>query len=389
MNIVFMGCAKFGIPALQELYNFFNLKAIFTAFPKPKGRKLSLVKSEIHDYAEKNMSNIPIINVKTMRSDDILQKVKNFMPDLIVVVAYGFILPKEILNLAKYGCINIHPSSLPQFRGASPLQFTILNKSKQIDICIIKMEIGIDDGDIFAKETISIDENIDITQLSDLCSNIGAKLLNKTINNIDSIVPQAQIGTASYARKITKFDGLLTSNILNNLSVYDIKARFLAFKEWPGLYFYMDNVRYKIIDLEIEINNINLNNNNNNNTFSSSSNNVNDEIANQKLKDCIIIDNKHNENKNQERKNILEQNCNISNVSLELEDHYSENNFNISNVKKIANFLENIDNYCMIDKKLLLFKLKAKNGYIIIKKIQAENKSILTIKEFLNGFKKK
>lgn len=333
MNVIFMGCAKFGIEALNVLYKNFNLKAIFTSYPKQKGRKLILTKSEIEEYASLNCKEIPIFNVKTMRSSEVLTLVNNIEADLIVVVAYGFILPSDILYSKKYGCINIHPSSLPTFRGAAPLQFTILNQLKKSNVCIIQMQEGIDDGDILAEEEFLLDENTNLPILHDICAKIGAKLLINVINNINNIIPKKQVGAPSYARKIKKDDGLITNEIILTKTALQLKAKLLAFDPWPGLFFYFNNVMYKIIECKVEI-----------------------------IDEFIVNTN-----------NLVQ----INNLDIQINNTItssaSDHNLSFNNL--------------IIDKKNFTFKIKCLNSYLNIIKIQPQGKNSMYIKDFLNGFK--
>lgn len=148
MNIIFMGTSEFGLPTLMELVKNpnYNLLAIYTKEPSISGRGQKLNYSPIHQFA--NEKNLKIFTPKTLKTPETQEEFRSFNADLAVVVSYGLILPKAILNATKYGCFNIHPSKLPLYRGSAPLQRSIMNLENESAVCIIKMDEGIDSGDI-------------------------------------------------------------------------------------------------------------------------------------------------------------------------------------------------------------------------------------------------
>ena len=244
MKIIFMGSPEFAAPSLIKLIeNNFSLSAVFTAPAKPSGRGQKTKTSAIYRLAEKH--NLPIYTPKTLKDASIQELIYNIDADLIIVVAYGFIIPKVILDCKKFGAINIHPSSLPKFRGAAPLQHTILAGDNKTSVCIMKMDEGIDTGPILMQEDLEFVSKITYKELHDLTAQIGADLLIKTLSVLDSITPAAQstIGV-SYAHKITKNDAKI--NWTDPAGVIERKIR--AFNPNPGAFFEYNGEIFKIFD---------------------------------------------------------------------------------------------------------------------------------------------
>lgn len=243
MKIIFMGTPEFACPSLHKLLSSnHEVVAVFTQAPKPKGRGMHLMKSPIHILAEEY--NIPVYNPSTLKTEDSCKQIYSLEADIIIVVAYGFIIPKSIIECKKYGCLNIHPSKLPKFRGAAPLQRTLLSGDKETAVCIMQMDEGIDTGDIILQENISLPDDITLELLHNLCASKGAELLLKTLDNIDSLprIPQSTEGI-SYASKLTKEEGKI--NWYD--SVIDIDRKIRALNPWPGTYCNYDGQMIKIL----------------------------------------------------------------------------------------------------------------------------------------------
>jgi methionyl-tRNA formyltransferase len=255
MNIIFMGTPDFSVPAFQELINSteHNIVALFTQAPKAKGRGMKLINSPVHNLAIEN--DIPVYAPKTLRNEEALELIKSINADIIIVVAYGFIIPKNILNAKKYGCLNIHPSKLPKYRGAAPLQRTIINGEKESAVCIMQMDSGLDTGDIILQENFKLSPHITLLELHDQCANTGAKLLIKTLDNIDNLprIKQFEVGL-SYAHKLYKEEGRV--NWKESSFVIDCKIR--GMNPWPGVYFEHAGKRIKILSSEYTENNYKL-----------------------------------------------------------------------------------------------------------------------------------
>lgn len=186
MKIVFMGTPDFAAVSLQSLIDAkYDIEAVVTNIDKPKGRGMKMQFSPVKELAIKN--NIPVLQPeKVKNNEEFLNKIKQINPDLICVVAYGKILPTELLEIPKYGSINVHASLLPKYRGAAPIQWAVLNGDKETGITTMYMEKGMDTGDMILTEKVQIGENETTGELWDRLSIIGANLLVKTIRQIEN-----------------------------------------------------------------------------------------------------------------------------------------------------------------------------------------------------------
>lgn len=210
MKIVFMGTPDFAVPCLCNLAESeYEIAAVFTQPDKPKGRGYKMIPTPVK--AASLEYDIPVYQPLSLRKGDdasnALEMLREINPDLIVVVAYGQILPKEILELPKYGCINIHASLLPSYRGAAPIQWSVINGEKLTGVTSMLMAEGLDTGDMLLKRETEIGENETASSLHDRLSIIGAELLIDTIKGIEegSIIPEVQDDSlSSYASRITK-----------------------------------------------------------------------------------------------------------------------------------------------------------------------------------------
>lgn len=195
LNIVFMGTPDFAKESLNAIYEAgYNILAVVTNPDKPKGRGMKLIPSPVKEYAlEKNLRIYQPLKVRN--NIEFLDEIKNLKPDVICVVAYGKILPKELLDIPRLGCINVHGSLLPQYRGAAPIQWAVLNGDKETGITTMYMDVGMDTGDMILKEKVEIGENETTGELWDRLSKIGANLLVKTLKQIeDGIAPREKQG---------------------------------------------------------------------------------------------------------------------------------------------------------------------------------------------------
>ncbi len=210
MNIVFMGTPDFAVPCLQALIDSGeNVQAVFTQPDKPKGRGYKMLPPPVKLLAEKY--GIPVYQPASLKKGDDAEMaykvLKELSPDLIIVVAYGKILPKEILELPKYYCINVHASLLPKYRGAAPVQRCVLDGEKETGVTTMLMEEGLDTGDMLLKISTAIGKDETASELHDRLSVMGAKLLTDTVNAVKSgsITREKQDDTlSSYAAMITK-----------------------------------------------------------------------------------------------------------------------------------------------------------------------------------------
>ena len=195
LNIVFMGTPDFAKESLKAIYEAgYNILAVVTNPDKPKGRGMKLIPSPVKEYAlEKNLKIYQPLKVRN--NIEFLDEIKNLKPDVICVVAYGKILPKELLDIPRLECINVHGSLLPQYRGAAPIQWAVLNGDKETGITTMYMDVGMDTGDMILKEKVEIGENETTGELWDRLSKIGANLLVKTLKQIeDGTAPREKQG---------------------------------------------------------------------------------------------------------------------------------------------------------------------------------------------------
>ena len=181
-----MGTPDFAEKSLESLYEAgYDIAAVVTNVDKPKGRGMKLVPSPVKEFAmEKGLKVFQPVKVRN--NEEFIEEIKNIAPDLICVVAYGKILPKELLDIPKYGCINVHGSLLPKYRGAAPIQWAVLNGDKVTGITTMYMAEGMDTGDMILKEEVEIGENETTGELWDRMTNVGAKLLVDTVKLIEA-----------------------------------------------------------------------------------------------------------------------------------------------------------------------------------------------------------
>ena len=183
MRIVFMGTPEFAVPCLQSLWDAgYELRGVFTQPDKPKGRGYTLCPPPVKELAEK--LKIPVFQPKSLRNPEAVELVRNLAPDAIVVTAYGKILPKEILEIPPLGCINVHASLLPKYRGAAPIQWAVLNGEKTSGVTTMFMAEGLDTGDMLLKSETEIGPDETAGELHDRLSQMGAELIVKTLDQL-------------------------------------------------------------------------------------------------------------------------------------------------------------------------------------------------------------
>lgn len=238
MNIVFMGTPEFSVPSLRALINNYNVKAVFTQPDRPKGRGKKLAVSPVKEVALEY--NIPVYQpIKLRNNIEIINELKNISPDFIIVVAFGQILPKEVLEIPKYGCINLHASLLPKYRGAAPLNWCIINGEKESGNTTMLMDVGLDTGDILLQSKFTITDNMNKGDLHDLLKEDGSMLLVKTIDGIvaKEVTPIRQNNEdSSYAsmldKELAKIDWSRDALKINNLirGLYPSPAAYTTYK---------------------------------------------------------------------------------------------------------------------------------------------------------------
>jgi methionyl-tRNA formyltransferase len=205
MRIVFMGTPEFSVPCLERLISDGEeIVGVFTQPDKPKGRGYELTFSPVKECALKH--GIPVFQPKSMKTGDALEILRELNPDLSVVVAYGKILPADILYAPKYNSINIHASLLPEYRGSAPIQWSILNGETKTGVTSMLMDEGIDTGDMLLKKSVEITENMTAGELHDILSVLGAEVLSDTVKALKNgeLKPVKQEGDSCYAPMLSK-----------------------------------------------------------------------------------------------------------------------------------------------------------------------------------------
>jgi methionyl-tRNA formyltransferase len=241
-KIIFLGTPNFAIPFLKSLINesSFDIASVITEPNRRSGRGKQLKESQVAQYVNKLnssqiRSNKKILLFKPIKTYDIKSKILNLKPDIAVVVAYGQIIPDEILDIPRYGSINIHPSDLPKYRGPSPIQSALLNGDKNTKVTIMKMDAKMDHGSILDKLNIDIDENDDYSTLEKKILTQSPKFLIKTLKKYISnkIKPKKQDHKmATFCKLINKKDGLIDWN----KSPKEIHNQIRAYAVWPKAY---------------------------------------------------------------------------------------------------------------------------------------------------------
>lgn len=246
MNIVFMGTPDYSVKTLEALINKgHSIKAVFAQPDKKVGRKQIITPPPVKICAEKY--NIPVFQPTTLRDGEALEILKEINPDAIVVVAYGKILPKEILELPKYGCINGHASLLPKYRGASPIQWCIVCGETETGVTTMLMDEGMDTGAILEAERVKIGETETAEELFLRLAGISADLMVSTLEKLEKgeITPQKQNDSeASYAPIIKKEMALIDFKTKTAKEIFNAVRGYYS---WPCAYFLLDGKRVKVI----------------------------------------------------------------------------------------------------------------------------------------------
>ena len=235
LRIIFMGTAELSCASLEKLSSDkqFQVVAVVTQPDKPKGRELKLTPSPVKILAQK--LNLPVLQPLKARDEQFIAELRELKPDLMVVVAYGQILPQAMLDLPPHGCLNVHTSLLPKYRGAAPIQWAIADGNAETGVTIMKMDAGLDTGPILSTRRTPILPTDDSQILHDRLAHLGADLLGETIPGYvaGKIRPQPQPAEGStYAAKIKKED----AHIDWNLPAETIWNRLRAFTPWPGAF---------------------------------------------------------------------------------------------------------------------------------------------------------
>ena len=244
MKIVFMGTPDIAVPCLQKIIDEkYEILGVVTQPDKPKGRGKKLGMSPVKELAIEN--NIPVYQPVKARDKEFIDKIKSLNPDVIVVVAFGQILPKEILEIPKLGCINVHVSLLPKYRGAEPINWVIINGEEKTGVTTMYMDEGLDTGDMILKTEVNLDENITAGELHDKMMNIGAETLKETLRLIEEGNAPREVQNHeefSYAPIMNKSLG----NIDFSKSAREIHNLVRGVNPWPSAYTIYNDVIMKV-----------------------------------------------------------------------------------------------------------------------------------------------
>jgi len=246
LRVVFMGTPDFAVPCLEHLVlNGHEVVAVYTQTDKPAGRGRAPVSSAVKKAAQ--ALKIPVLQPASLKGADVVEQLAGFRPDVIVVAAYGQILPQQVLDIPRHGCINIHPSLLPKYRGASPVAAAILAGDEFAGVSIMLMDRGLDTGPILSRAMISISVQDTTESVTAKLSQVAARMLQDTLVGWvrGEIVPQPQNeDEATYSPQISKEDG----EIDWGLPAIEIWRRVRAYYPWPGCYTRWQGKQLKIIE---------------------------------------------------------------------------------------------------------------------------------------------
>ena len=250
MKIVFMGTPDFAVGALEALVEAgHEVVAVVTQPDKPKGRGKEMQQTPVKVCALKH--NIEVFQPKKIKTPEAVEVLRGYAADLFVVAAFGQILSKNILDMPKYGCVNIHASLLPKYRGAAPIQWAILDGEKETGVTIMQMNEGLDTGDMLTKVVIPIEDTDTGESLFDKLAKAGAKLMVETIPQIEAgtLVPQPQDDSlSSYAKMIRKEMGIIDWE--KEAVVLERLVR--GMNSWPSAYTHFNNKTLKIWEAAVE-----------------------------------------------------------------------------------------------------------------------------------------
>ena len=242
-SVIFMGTPDFAVPSLEKIHKEYHLLSVYTQPPKKSGRGLRTKLNPIHEIS--NDYNLPVKTPQNFKSFDIIEEIKDLKPDFIIVVAYGIILPKTVLDIPNFFCLNGHASDLPRWRGAAPIQRAIEAGDKTTAACAMIMEETLDTGPVIAKKKINILNKDTASSLHDKLSKLTANVL---IESMDKIIQnkykpiKQKITGITYANKITSNDTLINWSQNNE----EILRKLRSLSNWPGGWTYHNHNRIRI-----------------------------------------------------------------------------------------------------------------------------------------------
>ena len=249
MRILFMGTPEISATCLKKLIeDKKEVVAVVTREDKPRGRGNVMTPTPVKSLAIE--SSIPVYTPTTLRGGEFLELLREIAPELIVVVAYGKILPPEVINYPKYGCINLHVSLLPKYRGAAPMQRAIMDGESETGVTVMYMDEGLDTGDIISREVFPISDSDDFESIHDRSADIGSKLLSDTVDAIEAGTAKREKqddNLATYAKKVEKED----CKIDFTLDARTVNCRIRGVTPIPGAFAYLNGKMLKICRADI------------------------------------------------------------------------------------------------------------------------------------------
>ena len=252
MKIVYMGTPDFAVPPLRSLLNTeYEVAAVVTQPDKPKGRGKALMPTPVKEEALKH--GIPVYQPEKVREPGFVEKLRELKHDLIVVAAFGQIIPESVLNMPKFGCINIHASLLPKYRGAAPIQYAVIDGEKESGVTIMKMGKGLDTGDMIARTEVPLAKDETGGSLFEKLSSAGARLLVETLPDIFAgtavYEKQPEESPTPYAAMITKKMGLIDFS----KSAEELERLVRGLNPWPSAYTFLNGKNLKIWKAEADM----------------------------------------------------------------------------------------------------------------------------------------
>ncbi len=253
MNIVFMGTPDFAVKSLEQIIrDGHNVQAVYTKADAPKGRKMVLTPSDVKVCALEH--NLTVYTPASFKDEAEVERLKALNPDLIVVVAYGKLLPKSVLDIPKYGCVNVHGSILPKWRGAAPIQWTVLSGDEYGGVTTMYMNEGLDTGDIILIKKVKVGENETSGELFDRLCVDGAELLSETIKQIEAGTAPRTVQNndeATYASMLSKE----LSEIDFTKSAQEVHNKVRGLSPWPSAQSKLLGKRVKVIETRVSAKN--------------------------------------------------------------------------------------------------------------------------------------